>query len=172
MATVLPSRPSYCPALLAIFLLPELDRSLTVPIKNSNSFLGLLAGLILLTTGCGGPGHNRTEVTGVLTLDGEPLPAGMHIVFTPADSETPIAFADAGAEGRFQVYGEPGKIGMYPGEFTVSVEVPYADEPGPYSGPPELADIKIPPAYQTGKSKVTFTVPDDGTTFDIAMTSK
>jgi len=29
-----------------------------------------------------------------------------------------------------------------------------------------------PPAYQTGKSKVTFTVPDDGTTFDIAMTSK
>ena len=140
--------------------------------KFSLLILGFLTGLILLATGCGAPGHNRTEVTGALTLDGKPLPAGMHIVFTPTENNTPVAFADVETEGRFKVYGEPGKIGMHPGTFTVSVEVPYADEPGPYSGPPELANIKIPPAYQTGKSKVTFTVPDDGTTFDISMTSK
>ena len=52
------------------------------------------------------------------------------------------------------------------------VVVLFADEPGPYSGPPELAKVKIPEAYQTGKSTLTYTAPSGGRTFNIEMLSK
>ena len=52
------------------------------------------------------------------------------------------------------------------------VVVLFADEPGPYSGPPELEKVKIPEAYQTGKSSLTYTAPSGGGTFNIEMVSK
>lgn len=136
------------------------------------SVLYVLLGCSLLLVGCGRSGHNRTEVTGLVTLDGQPLPGGLTIKFTPQESEMPVASGWTNPDSTYVVYAEPGKIGLNPGTYAISVEVPYADEPGPYSGPPELANIQIPPTFQTGKSKVTFTVPGDGSAFDIEMKSK
>lgn len=143
---------------------------MTTQAQRFNALL-LLSGLIFTAIGCGGSGHDRTEVTGKLTLDGKPMPSGLTIKFTPDDGR-PASLGATTPESTYTVYGEPGKIGLHPGTYTVSVELPFADEPGPYTGPPELAKIKIPSAYQTGKSSLTFSVPDDGTTFDIEMTSK
>jgi hypothetical protein len=111
-------------------------------------------------------------VTGLLTLNGKPLPGGLTIKFTPQQSDMPVASGWTNPDSTYVVYAEPGKIGLNPGTYTVSVELPYADEPGPYTGPPKLASIEIPPAYQTGKSTTTFTVPTGGSTFDIVMTSE
>jgi hypothetical protein len=129
-------------------------------------------GSVILSLGCGKAAHDRIEVQGVVTLDGKPLPSGMIIKFTSQEDGSPVARGATDAEGRYAMYAKPGKIGLLPGKYIVSVELPLADLPGPYTGPPELADIKIPSAYQTEKSSVTFTVPADGPTFDILMTSK
>lgn len=128
--------------------------------------------ITLFTTGCGGPGHDRTEVTGLVTLDGKPLPAGLTIKFAPEQADTPVASGWTNPDSTYVIYAEPGKIGLNPGTYTVSVEIPYADEAGPYSGPPELANLKIPKAFQTASSTLIFSVPDGGTTLNIEMTSK
>jgi hypothetical protein len=127
---------------------------------------------LLFVIGCGSKGHDRTEVSGMVTLDGEPLPSGLTIKFTPQESGKPVGQGGVDVKSRYFIYGAPGEIGLNPGTYTVSVEVPFADEPGPYSGPPELAKVKIPEAYQTGKSTLTYTAPSGGGTFNIEMVSK
>ena len=134
--------------------------------------LRILLGCAVLLAGCGRSGHNRAEVTGLLTLNGRPLPAGLIIKFTPKESTMPVASGWTIPDSTYVVYAEPGKIGLNPGTYIVSVELPYANEPGPYTGPPELEHIKIPKAFQTGISTLSFTVPADGSTFDIVMKSE
>lgn len=132
----------------------------------------ILVGCTLVLAGCGQPGHNRVEVTGLLTLNGKPLPGGLTIKFTPQKGDMPVAFGWTKPDSTYVVYAEPGKIGLNPGTYIASVELPYADEPGPYTGPPELENIKIPKAFQTGISTLTFTVPGGGSTYDIVMKSE
>jgi hypothetical protein len=134
--------------------------------------LRILLGCSLLLAGCGRSGHNRVEVTGLLTLNGRPLPGGLTIKFTPKESDMPVASGWTKPDSTYVVYAEPGKIGLNPGTYIVSVELPLADEPGPYTGPPELEHIEIPKAFQTGISTLTFTVPADGLAFDIVMKSE
>jgi len=143
-------------------------------VRDCMRFCGfcMLLGCALLQAGCGRSAHNRVEVTGLLTLNGKPLPGGLTIKFTPKDSGMPVASGWTKPDSRYVVYAEPGKIGLNPGTYIVSVELPCADEPGPYSGPPDLEKIEIPKDFQTGISTLTFTVPADGSTFDIVMKSK
>ena len=140
--------------------------------QMSFSAIRILLGCAVLLAGCGRSGHNRAEVTGLLTLNGRPLPGGLTIKFTPKESKVPVASGWTIPDSTYVVYAEPGKIGLNPGTYIVSVELPYANEPGPYTGPPELEHIKIPKAFQTGISTLTFTVPADGLTFDIVMKSE
>ena len=134
--------------------------------------LRVLMGCAVLLVGCGRSGHGRTEVTGLVTLNGKPLPGGLTIKFTPQESDMPVASGWTMPDSTYVVYAEPGKIGLNPGTYIVSVEVPYADQPGPYTGPPELEKIEIPKAFQTGISRRTCTVPADGSAFDIVMKSE
>lgn len=129
----------------------------------------ILLGCALLLAGCGRSGHNRVEVTGLLTLNGRLLPGGLTIKFTPKESDMPVASGWTKPDSTYVVYAEPGKIGLNPGDYIVSVELPFADEPGPYTGPPQLEKVEIPKAFQTGNSTLTFSVPADGSTFDIVM---
>jgi hypothetical protein len=129
-------------------------------------------GCAVLLIGCVRSGHGRTEVTGLVTLNGKPLPGGLIIKFSPKESTMPVASGWTMPDSTYVVYAAPGKIGLNPGTYIVSLELPYANEPGPYTGPPELEHIKIPKAFQTGISTLTFTVPADGLTFDIVMKSE
>jgi len=136
-------------------------------------FYGLAFTFVLLSlTGCNSKAHNRTEVRGAVTLDGRPLPVGISVKFTPQEPDRPVATGMVGREGRYVIFGEPGKIGLDPGTYVVSVELPFAEERGPYTGPPELAKLRIPEAFQTGKSTLTYTAPSGGETLDIEMSSK
>jgi hypothetical protein len=139
--------------------------------RMSSCGLQVLLGCVLLFVGCGRTGHGRTEVTGLVTLNGKPLPGGLTIKFTPQKSDMPVASGWTIPDSTYVVYAEPGKLGLNPGTYIVSVELPYADEPGPYTGPPDLENIRVPKAFQTGISTLTFTVPIDGSTLDIAMKS-
>jgi hypothetical protein len=134
--------------------------------------LRVLMGCAVLLIGCVRSGHGRTEVTGLVTLNGKPLPGGLIIKFSPKESTMPVASGWTMPDSTYVVYAAPGKIGLNPGTYIVSVEVPYADQPGPYTGPPELEKIEIPKAFQTGISTLTFTVPADGLTLDIVMKSE
>ena len=127
---------------------------------------------MVLLCGCGQPGHDRIEISGLVTLDGAPLPGGMIVKFTPTTGGGNPAIGSTDLNGKYAMYADQGKIGLYPGEYQVSIEIPFADQNGPYTGPPELAKFKIPKAYSTGASTLVFQVPDDGSTLDIAMTSK
>ena len=104
---------------------------------------------LLLVAGCGSNGHDRTEVSAMVTLDAKPLPSGLTVKFTPQESGKPVGQGGVDVKSRYFIYGAPGGIGLNPGTYTVSVEVPFADEPGPYSGPPELANVKIPAVSYT-----------------------
>lgn len=143
-----------------------------VSVRNVCRVRWLVFGITLLLSGCGGQGHDRTEVTGLLTLDDKPLPSGLTVKFTPDNPDTPIAVGSTDSESRYTVYAEQGKIGLSPGRYTVSVELPFADQPGPYTGPPSLANVTIPDRFQTGKSSLTFEAPRDGHRLDIPMTTK
>ena len=68
--------------------------------------LGLLVAAMVLLAGCGGDG--RVQVTGSVTLDGEPLETGT-IAFRPADGQGPTAGALITA-GRYTVRVMPGPM--------------------------------------------------------------
>ncbi len=141
-----------------------------MPSSRIHAALGFGLGFLLIA-GCGAASHERTEVTGLLTLDGRPLPSGLLVTFMPEDSDAAVARGATDLQSRYTAYAEPGKIGLAPGRYIVSVELPFASEPGPYTGPPDLAGVKIPEHYQTGVSTLTLEVPQDGPIFNIPMTT-
>ena len=88
-----------------------------------------LVGVLLpLACGCGGglQGPETVKVTGVVTLDGDPL-VGADVFFHPAGADGPLHACQAvtGPDGRFSVstHIEAGqyKPGMVPGEYRVAI---------------------------------------------------
>lgn len=124
-------------------------------------------------TGCG-PGEGRVPVSGVVTLDGQPL-SGVHVLFdqpelSPTKNIGYIGVTDE--SGRYEL--RPAiaeESGAPPGKFRVSLTTAVADPSAPivpqrtssafYSDEPPVLPERIPPAYRGGK--LTFEVPADGT---------
>jgi hypothetical protein len=90
---------------------------------------GLLAAAVttMLVAGCGQPG----AVTGLVTLDGEPLTTGV-IAFTPAGSG-PSAYGAIGPDGRYELR-TGGAAGLAVGEYVVTVAANAAAPDRPASG--------------------------------------
>lgn len=63
------------------------------------AFFASLA-IALLLSGCGGQRHNRMEISGLLTLDGQPLPSGLVVKFTPDDPGEPVTLETTDLESR------------------------------------------------------------------------
>jgi hypothetical protein len=115
------------------------------------------------------------DVSGVVTLDGQPLP-GVHLTFdqpelSPNENVGYVAKTDA--EGRYSLRPMMGEgSGVPPGKYRVSLTTAVADPsappPRPKGGRATIYDVspppppeKIPPAYLGGK--LTFDVPAEGT---------
>ena len=100
----------------------------------------LLAPLLtLVVAGCGGP---STTLTGSVTVDGRPAPAGLLLEFSPTATGT-SAYAATDAQGRyeacltFQRKGiEPGehRVRLMPGSGTLSA-APESGAPSPAAPP-------------------------------------
>lgn len=83
----------------------------------SHFILGALALFALSIAGCEGESFNTVPVSGIVSLDGEPL-AGVKVVFLPQPTEStavvgPFSSATTDANGKFELktrYDEPGAV--------------------------------------------------------------
>jgi len=120
--------------------------------------LGVTTCLVLgaVIAGCGG---GLVTVSGVVTLDGKPLPMARLTLVDPANpSPDAYAVATTDAEGRFSFgpIGKPGG-GVKAGPHRLSMTTAFLE-----SGPDDavVPQERVPPPYSTG---VDYDVPSGGT---------
>ncbi len=108
-------------------------------------FLLVLVGLVVSIGGCGRKSNlpPLAEVTGTVTLDGEPLP-GMYLQFVPnrsAGTVGPPAVGQIGSDGRYELR-TAGQMGALVGSHRVKIvgyylpsnpDIPFAWIPKQYS---------------------------------------
>lgn len=81
----------------------------------------VLAFFAIFAPGCGGeklPGLG--QVTGIITLDGKPLPDAT-IQFTPAEAGATASFGMSDATGKYELFYSRGNKGAKTGEHSVSI---------------------------------------------------
>lgn len=92
-----------------------------------------LALILVAAIGCGRP----AEVTGRVTLDGEPVPAGV-VTFTPVGGG-PSGYGAITPDGRYSVQ-TGSKNGVPPGDYRVTVAANALPSEGVPTGPGQLSD--------------------------------
>ncbi|HJQ80286.1 MAG TPA: carboxypeptidase-like regulatory domain-containing protein [Lacipirellulaceae bacterium] len=144
--------------------------------------LAFILGIFTSCAGCGSDGG--VDVSGVVTLDGQPLP-GVHITFdqpelSPNENIGYVGRTDA--EGRYTLRPILGEgSGVPPGKYRVSLTTAVADPSAPpppppagrratiYDESPKPPPEKIPPKHRVQE----FAVPADGTEeANFAITTK
>jgi hypothetical protein len=109
-------------------------------------------------SGCGLQTGSFAPVSGVVTMDGQPLP-GAHVSFQPqgkTENPGPGSVGIADSAGRFELKTPRNDIGAVPGPHTVRISAPEGHPPLP-----EAQSVR------------NFDVPEDGIdSVDFAMTSK
>ena len=126
----------------------------------------------VLVVGCGEQRPSRYPVEGILSVDGQPVPQGMQLLFTPEGPDAEPCKAVTNDSGRYIAYHKPGMKGLLPRRYVVSVVSPDDDASGTLIIPPQLAGIKIPDRYRVGKSELKCDVGRTGVVFDIDLVTK
>lgn len=119
--------------------------------KKYQMFLSCFAVLMTLAAvvGCGnGSTSLGSSVTGTVTVNGSPAPAGLEISFQPAVDGAP-SFGSTNSEGKYELQRTPRTKGATPGENLVTVAFPINE------GEDAPADLKILKTFQDGTYKVT-----------------
>ena len=115
--------------------------------------------------GCGGPAHPEVgRVSGVVTLDGQPLPAAT-VMFQPTSGRASIATTDSA--GKYSLTYLDGVPGALLGAHTVIIrtEIPGED------GQPPIAKEKLPKKYHD-RTELTAEVKPGSNTFKFDLTSQ
>jgi hypothetical protein len=89
--------------------------------KRTSRWLFVLPGLVFLTLlGCSG--GSGSSITGVVTLDGQPLPDA-EVEFIPFDRSQGLGsdLVRTDSAGRFEIKPHPRKAGLKPGKYSVMV---------------------------------------------------
>jgi len=109
--------------------------------------------------GCGGSAEVPAlgQVTGTVTLDGDPL-VGVNVVFKPAEGRAATGLTDA--EGKYTLLYNANNPGSKTGANTVSMDWP--------TGTP---DAQLLPSKYTSKSELTADVVAGSNTFDFKLES-
>jgi len=134
--------------------------------------LALAASLGALAAGCGAkPAYDLAPVSGIVTLDGQPVP-GASVGFQPQGKVTnpgPGSVAKCDTSGRYELKTIRNEPGAVIGPHAVRIHSPKTISAGD-SGPPQRELFPIRYNLQT---ELTFTVPEDGTsTADFKLTTK
>lgn len=112
-----------------------------------------LSASLFLVAGCGGS-SGFTEVTGTVTIKGQPAPEGTGVTFSPVPGSAPDLLMATGrldAQGKFQLFsGNEGTIGAKPGKYKVVLspkpnEGAYMQNSG--AAPPKIDLGPIPKEY-------------------------
>ena len=133
--------------------------------------LAWVACCILMLLGCSGE-PPRYSATGHLKIDGNPVPQGVQVVFTPQGVNPEPCVGVTNDQGLYVMYFKPGMKGIREGTYSVSIALPSDEGKSNVILPPALAGITIPTAYRTGSSTLTCDVPRSATVFDIDITTK
>jgi len=117
----------------------------------------------ILAAGCGTDG--RVPVKGTVTLDGRPL-KGVTVVFHASPSTKGNGgYADTNASGRFQATTHQMRPGLYPGDYTITVELPKYP---PVGQPVDPDPPRIPGRYGSPE-KTPFALKIDGRQGPLAL---
>jgi len=134
--------------------------------RRSAAIVGVAAATwvipVLFFAGCGDSGPERGEVTGTVTLDGQPL-AEATVEFQPQEGAP--SYGETDAQGRYRLGYTPEKPGAVVGKHTVSITT------GRMKGPPgsqEEVPERVPPEYNT-ESTVTREVQPGENVFDFPI---
>lgn len=135
--------------------------------KGTSQFDSWRYGLVIVAclTGCGGPEHPPVgRVSGVVTLDGQPLPAAT-VMFQPADGRASQATTDsAGKYSLTYLDGVPGAmLGTH--KVIIRTEIPGED------GQPPIAKEKLPKKYHD-LTELTAEVKSGSNTFNFDLKSQ
>jgi hypothetical protein len=123
----------------------------------------ILVGLMLLVlAGCGGGSVPLGEVTGIVTVDGQPA-GGLEVRFNPAGDEGGTSLGNTKADGSYQLFYGGGGNGAVLGSHTVTVTPVETDGEG--------TPVQIPARYNA-QSELTFDVKAGKNTFNIEITTK
>lgn len=139
----------------------QMTRTRTPSCARGSRAHGLVALALLASIGCG---PSATTVSGLVTLDGEPLPAAA-IMFYPAAGDGPTSHAFTDATGRFSAKISPQKTAV-----TVSLYKPTGEV---RDGEP-AAEQAVPARYTNRETTVLSIEPAEGknTVCDFELTSK
>lgn len=123
--------------------------------------------LVLLATGCG-PKYSLGTVSGVVTLDGKPLPQAT-VTFSRGQGRMSVGTTDA--EGRYQLQYTNSQRGAEPGSHTVRI----TSQIDHISGEGDLASVEgrkelLPPRYHD-KTELTAEVKRGRNTIDFELSS-
>jgi hypothetical protein len=91
--------------------------------RPNRTLLVLIAGVIATqVASCGQSGPELADVTGTITLDGQPLPK-VGVVFRPAGPGASPAYGGTNKEGKYTLLFSRDSKGAMPGEYEVDLEV-------------------------------------------------
>jgi hypothetical protein len=119
--------------------------------------------LALVLSGCAE--HDLAPVSGVVLLDREPLVRGV-VNFRPihgeADNPGPESTGITDEEGRFELRTLDGDVGAVVGKHSVRITSRTAEAPAEQGADPR-ATVELVPARYNLQTKLTFSVPAEGT---------
>jgi hypothetical protein len=123
---------------------------------------------IALMVGCGGSPFELVPVSGVVTLDGKPVPY-TQVTFQPRSTDDPTqagpsSVASCDDTGRFELKTIKGEDGAVVGTHTVRISS--LGPPRDLSGDTNVGPLPVDafPAQYNTDSTLTFDVPEGGTT--------
>jgi len=132
-----------------------------------------VAVVVFVTTGCDSK-PNVFDVTGKVTIKGQPAPENTRVNFEPVNGgELAAGIVDAG--GNYKLYyGNEGHEGAMPGSYKVYLAPDASGDAymsGPSSGVPGVPTAgPIPKEYLSGTtSPLTVEVPESDTTIDVVI---
>ncbi|UUO08614.1 carboxypeptidase-like regulatory domain-containing protein [Blastopirellula sp. J2-11] len=138
-------------------------------------WLGCLptVGLLALTLGCGGEpiDPEYKPVSGMVTLDGQPLPDAQISFVPPETGSSGSGFTDE--NGKYELYYAARRAGAKLGENQVFItkNKPSTGKQGEFAGRSE-ADMEMLPARYNRKTELTATVEDKRNEIDFDLKSK
>ena len=132
-------------------------------------WLCAIAPLVVIIVGCGPAGVGATA-EGVLTIDGQPAPAGIRIDFQPQGPNGSPSTGITDANGRYQLFFTPARKGVMPGECRVMLQIPPGNGPdGPLQMSESLKTLRLPAKFAGQESPLTRAVKPGFNQIDIEI---
>lgn len=151
--------------------------------KNKFLLFFALIGLLAAIPACGGGAIKTEGVTGVVTLDGEPLPNAT-VYFTPVDkasgAQQSVGRTNEAGEYKLQTLLGAADAGTTPGDYVVTIDCVDEVETGNMTTNddgeevPEMEEVQRAPAryLNAETSGLTATVVKGSNTFNFDLTSE